>query len=238
MKMPGRLSMRLMPSSSAMSTPSTATRSRRCTWPLSNQRPAAMCPRTASSRPVDAANTGRVRSEIVVGSMIGTVRMPPGLGMSATAPDATTPFNRSSRSSTSQGSTPAVPRRAASPPCWLPPEPDRGCTVTCVAASSLNRSTIWLPAVREIPSVATSDAMPSTVPSVVSAVRAGRANTPARLSSTRSRTRNRDRVADFGTGAARSPAEWRRRSLTCAPRDDRRPSAGAAGRGRRRRRRG
>ena len=50
---------------------------------------------------------------------------------------------------------------------------------------------IWLPAVRDRPTVAISDARPSTVPSVVSNDRIGRANSPARTSSNRSPARMR-----------------------------------------------
>ncbi|MEO3874404.1 hypothetical protein ABGB18_36900 [Nonomuraea sp. B12E4] len=61
-------------------------------------------------------------------------------------------------------------------------------TVRAVATSSSKRPTIWLPAVAATPSVTTRVVMPSTVPSVVSAERTGRASMPASASPPRSRT--------------------------------------------------
>ena len=98
-----------MPSSAARSAPITATRSARRTWPSSNQRPDAMWPRTASRNPLEAASTGTVSLEMLAGSRTGTVRTPPGLATSATAPEATTPLSRSS-----------APRRPTATPCRRP----------------------------------------------------------------------------------------------------------------------
>ena len=61
-------------------------------------------------------------------SSTGTVRIGPGLMTSATAPDATTPFSRSSRSSTAHGNAAAVPPRPSLRPV----------IITWVAVSSSN----------------------------------------------------------------------------------------------------
>ncbi len=96
-----------------------------------------MWPRTASSKPGDAAMIGTVRSDPPDGSITGAVRTGPGLGTSATAPEATTPLSRSRRLSTAHGS--AAPER--------PPD-SRERTVTWVARNSSNRPTICSPDVR------------------------------------------------------------------------------------------
>ena len=85
------------------------------------------------------------------------------------------------RASASQGIT----FTAAPPARWAA---GTGVTTTSVAATWSKRPTIWLPAVFDRPSVATSAATPITVPSTVSATRAGRAIKPAAASEKRSRS--------------------------------------------------
>ena len=104
---------------------------------------------------------------------MGTARTSwPRTSTSASVPAALTPLSRRSRGSASQGST-AAP---------LPPARTDGLSTMSVADSASKRPTIWLPAVLDSPSVATSAPTPITVPSTVSATRAGRASRPASAS--------------------------------------------------------
>ena len=97
-----------------------------------------------------------------------------------------------------------VPRQDAR--CALRRRGAPGETTMSVAASLSKRPTIWLLAVFDRPSVATSAATPTTVPSTVSATRAGRASRPAIASPTRSR----ELIARAGRdGASRGDARSR-----------------------------
>jgi hypothetical protein len=99
-------------------------------------------------------------------------------------PAAITPLSRIRRASAFQGIVLDL---------VLPPAPLLGCRETSVAAKASNLATIWFPAVRETPSVATSAVMPRTVPRTVRMERAGRASSPAMDSAIRSRNLKCDR---------------------------------------------
>jgi hypothetical protein len=206
MKTAGCWSTRSMPSRSAAFGPSTTTRSPRREWPASKNRPCASRARTARNSPGEAALIGSCTEEVPSGSLNGTeLTSCPRTSTSASVPAARTPLRRFSRASESHGSTtpPAPPARAD------------GLTTTSVADNASKRPVIWLPAVLESPSVATSAPTPITVPSTVSATRAGRAIRPAPASLRRSRRRSRRR------GRSRRP-------LTGAPRSAARRSSGHA----------
>ena len=169
-----------MPSLAATPAPRTATRSARASWPASNVRPSARWAFTAPNSPGDAARTAIERSAGWVGSCTGAPRTrSPLRATSDRVPAERTPLSRVMRASASHGRTAGMSAPGRSLPA--------GSTTTSVAARASNRPTIWLPAVLEMPSVATRAAMPSTVPSTVSRARAGRASTPASDSANRSR---------------------------------------------------
>ena len=114
-----------------------------------------------------------------------------------------------------------------------PPRREAADTVTSVAASSSNRPMIWLPAVRDRPSVATSAASPMLVPRMVSIIRPGRENMPANDS----RTRSRGHILD-GAGAAPVQPRSSSPAVTGRLRSGRRPGGPAARTTRRHRGRG
>ena len=171
--------------------------------------------------------TGSCTSVLPSGSLIGTDRTSePRTFTSASVPASATPFSRRIRASASQGITfcAAPPLRCAA---------GTGVTTTSVAATASKRPTIWLPAVLERPSVATSAATPITVPSTVSATRAGRAIRPAAASEIRSRSSMRG----FGSGPSgflrpgSRPRSARpiERGVTGPPRSDARPPCAPRG---------
>ena len=169
MKIAGCWSTREMPTRRAAFAPSTTTRSARREWPASKNRPADSSARTARKRPGEAAFIGSCVAPAASGSLIGTDRTSaPRTSTSASVPAATTPLRRRRRASASHGRT----------ALRAPPARTEGLTTMSVAASASKCPTIWLPAVFDRPSVATSAPTPITVPSTVSATRAGRASRP------------------------------------------------------------
>ena len=140
--------------------------------------------------------------------------------MSASAPAAAHAVERAAGRSTSHGSVTAGTD--------LPFTSEvTGSTTTPVASSASNVPTIWLPAVCEMPSVATSAATPSTVPSTVSAgaggpghdagdglVAAGRAATRAIAGAVGRDRRALERAHDRSSRPSTMPTQRVARSAT------------------------
>ena len=207
MKTAGCWSTRVMPTRRAAPGPRTRTRSARCECPASKNRPVSSSACTARKAPGDAALIGSWIAPAARGSLSGTERTSaPRTSTSEMVPAAATPLRRRRRASASQGRTvpPAPPPRA------------EGLMTTSVAESASNRPTIWLPAVLESPSVATSAPTPMTVPSTVSATREGGRAGPRGTLETRSAVciRARGTSARACARRARPPG---RRALTARP---------------------